>query len=187
MNIDFNKLKKGDFKGSIFKSLQCCWEYWEGHDRMRGCEGCVVFLKRLDVCFTAKINGRFHCNTVCNECHYYLETYLPRMHFIHQIDVPAAIYRDLYFWSGNSSWADLCEVQERNLLGMGIERVVHPDSLPIVISSIKNAVLGDPDAPRSCSIFLNNRKHGKLKARIAVYPLSEPSGTNLVLAEHEMG
>jgi len=180
-----DELKNDYFQGQIYRGFQHCWEYWKGYDQGQNCKTCIVFLNKLDVCFTVKTSSRFHCETKCYECQYYLETYLPRIHFIHQIDLPAAIYMDLYFWSGNSSWAYLCEVQAKDLIGMGIEKIIYPDSLPIMISNIKYRALGNPEVPKSHSIFLNNSKHGKLKVKIAIYPLREPSGTNLLLAENE--
>ncbi len=66
---------------------------------------------------------------------------------------------------------------------MGVEQVIHPESLATVISNIRKRALGNHRIPRTYSIFLKNTKYGKIKIRIAVYPLSEPSGTNLMLAE----
>ncbi len=105
------------------------------------------------------------------------------MQFIYQIDHPAAIYKDLHFWVGNMSWAKLCELQEKDLLGMGVEHLIHPDSLGTVISDIRKRALGSRAIPKTYSIFLKNKRYGKLKVRIAVYPLNEPSGTHLILAE----
>ena len=97
--------------------------------------------------------------------------------------MPAAVYKDLYLWGGNRKFSQLVEVQEKDLIGMGIEVLVHPDSLPTVISNIKNRALGDPQVPRRYSIFFNSNKHKKLSVEITVCPLAEPSGTHLVLAE----
>jgi hypothetical protein len=52
-----------------------------------------------------------------------VEIFLPKIHFVNQIDTPAAVIKDLYFWCGNSKWAQLCEVQKKDLIGLGIEEI----------------------------------------------------------------
>lgn len=180
-----HELQNNNFERPIFRSSQHCWEYWKGNNHANGCENCVVLTNKLDICFTANESSRFHCDTRCNECQYYIKTYLPRLQIIHQIEFPAAIYKDLYLWGGNKNFAELCEVQERDLPGMGIEQIVHPDSLAMVISNIKNRALGDPKVPSAYSIFINNTKCGKLKVNISVYPLKDPFKAKLVLMETE--
>ena len=178
-------LKINEFRGPIFRNLQHCWEYWKGSDHGDKCTRCVVFTNNLEVCFSSKKSMRFQCDTTCTECQYYLEIIRPRIQILQQIDFPAAIYKDLYFWSGNKKFAEMCEVREKDMPGMGIEQIIHPDSLPRVISNMRNNVLAESKVPRSYSIFINNKKYGKLKVQIAFYPFKEPPGTNLILAEPE--
>ena len=172
-----------DFQGPLFRSSQPCWEYWDGKNHSQACKDCVVFVNKLDNCFIAKKSSGIQCNTTCSDCQYYREIYLPRIQFIHQNQMPAAIYKDLYLWGGNGKFSQLVEFQEKDLIGMGVEVLVHPESLPTVISNIKNRALGDPQVPRQYNIFFNSNKHKKLSVEITVYPLAQPSGTHLILAE----
>jgi excisionase family DNA binding protein len=169
--------------GPYFRTIQNCWQYFKEESNIKDCEQCTVFKNQLDVCFISRDSSTLHDLAQCNECDYYRESYASRIEFIHQIAFPAAIHKDLYFWGGNRKWADLCEVQEKDLVGMGIEKVIHPDSLETVISNNKKRAFGDPSVPRTSYIFLKNSKRGKLEVQMAVYPLTEPSGTWLLLAE----
>lgn len=177
-----DELKNDNFQGPLFRSSQPCWEYWNGKDHSPACKHCLVFVKKLDNCFIANKNSQIRCSTTCSDCQYYREIYLPRIDFIHQIQMPVAIYKDLYLWGGNRQFSRLVEVEEKDLIGMDIEALVHPDSLPTVISNIKKRALGDPQAPRRYNIFFNN-DHKKLSVEITVCPLAEPAGTHLVIAE----
>ncbi len=169
--------------GPCFRTIQNCWEYFRERPGIKNCENCTVFKNQLSVCFIGREYSTMSYPAQCDECGYYKETYYSRIEFVHQIAFPAAIHKDLYFWGGNRKWAELCEVQEKNLVGMGIEKVIHPDSLETVISNNKKRALGDPLAPRWDHMFLKNSKLGKLEVKIAFYPLTEPSGTWLILAE----
>jgi excisionase family DNA binding protein len=160
----------------IFRKKIPCWEYWKDTRHGEGCKGCVVSGNKLETCFNAKESDRLQCETDCNECHYYQKIYLPRIRFVHQFDFPAAITREFYFLCGNYKWAKLCEVPVEELPGMGIENVFHADSLEMMISNIKKERLGER-LPVSYNIFLKNRRRGKLRAAISLFPLSEPAGT----------
>ena len=94
----------------VFRTTQNCWEYWQGSNHNRDYRDCTVYLNQASLCFTARDSSRLGCHAACAECKYYLEMYLPRIGFIHQIDFPAAVYRDLYIWGGNGRWAELCNV-----------------------------------------------------------------------------
>jgi len=181
-----DELAGRDIRGHCFRTILKCWQYWKDDPHGRHCEGCIVFLNDLEACFTAKKVGHVHCPGSCIECQYYTEIYFSRIQFVCQIDFPAAVYKGFEVWGGNTSWAELCGVQENDLPGMGIEQVVHPDSMQTVFSNIKKRAFGDPSTPRTYSIFLKNLQNGKLRVRISVYPLTEPAGAYLVLAEpHE--
>jgi len=103
--------------------------------------------------------------------------------FIHQIDKPAAVYKDLYVWSGNKAWADLCGVDVKQLIGAGIEEFVHPDSLKMFISYNKRRQQGDPSVPDRYQVFLSDKSGRKIEVYLSISPLIRPSGTWLAVAE----
>lgn len=172
-----------NFRGPYFRAVQNCWHYWQDSAHGRHCKNCAVFVNQVEVCFTAKEISSLNCSGSCYECRYYTEIYLPRIQFVHQIDLPAAVYKGFELWGGNRAWAELCEVEEKDLPGMGIEQVVHPDSIEMVISFVKKRALGNPSVPRTYTMFLKSSQNVRLSVRISVYPLNEPAGTYLILAE----
>ena len=169
-------------KGLIFKSFQNCWQYWQGCDHGLKCYHCIVFKNQLQACFTAKDSGLSGC-AKCEACRFYQETFFSRIQFVHQIDVPAAVFKDLHLWGGNSSFAELCEYKAKDLIGLGIETIVHPISLATVISAARRRALGDPAVPKSCRIYIKNSDLGQQQIHVSVYPLREPAGAFLVLGE----
>jgi excisionase family DNA binding protein len=177
-----DELTDGDLIAPHFRKVNSCWQFLQGTAHDQGCKDCTVLKNHLDVCFIGKNSRYLRCPCGCYECSYYQEIYFPRIQFIYQIDFPAAIFKDLYIWGGNKKWAELCEVQGNDLPGMGVEQLVHPDSLEKVISELKKTALGEADIPGINSIYLKNKKYGKSKVHIEVYPLNEPFGTNLILA-----
>ena len=180
-----SELQDENLRGPIFKSFQHCWEYWQGRDPLRNCEACVAFKRRVEVCFTAKNMKDSKCSKECDLCQYYVEIFLPKIHFVNQIDTPAAVIKELYFWCGNSKWAQLCEVQKKDLIGLGIEEIVHPSSLETMVSRAKRRSLGDFEIPEKFYLNLKNRKSGKITVLVGVYPLTEPEGAFLVLVESD--
>ena len=66
---------------------------------------------------------------------------------------------------------------------MGVEHLVHGKSLKKVLSFIKKQNLKEPGIPNTSSIFLKTGKVSKERVGISVYPLQEPAGTYLALAE----
>lgn len=176
-------LQAENLKGPIFKSFQQCWEYWQGRDPQRNCEACVAYQRRVEVCFSAKNIKPSKNSKACDQCQYYVEIFLPKIHFVNQIDTPAAVIKDLYFWCGNSKWAQLCEVQKKDLIGLGIEEIVHPSSLETMISRAKRRSLGDFEIPEKFALNLKNRHSGKIAVLVGIYPLTEPEGAFLVLVE----
>ena len=127
------ELEKQNLNGPVFRTFQHCWQYHQGSAHGLNCHLCIAFQKRLQVCFNARNSGTLSCSGRCEACGYYQETYYPRLQFIHQFDLPAAVVKDLYFWAGNAEMADLCEVEEKDLGGLGVEKIVHPSSLEQVI------------------------------------------------------
>jgi excisionase family DNA binding protein len=166
--------------GPIFKSFQNCWQYWNGSQHGLKCPDCIAFKNQLQACFTVKDSGLLGCSD-CSTCRYYMETYLHRIQFVHQIDLPAAVFKDLYLWGGNSLCAELCSVRQKDLVGMGIEKIVHADSLPKVIETIRRLALGEPEVKEDCSISIKNDRQSPREIRVSVNPLREPTMAFLVL------
>ena len=174
------ELLAGYSSGPIFKSYQNCWQYWSGTDHGERCPGCIAFKNQLQACFTVKDSGLLGCAD-CNTCRYYIETILRRIQFVHQIELPAAVIKDLYLWGGNSSCAEICGVSQEELVGMGIEKIVHAHSLPKVIESIRKFALGEPAVKEDCIISIKNDWESPRKVRVSVYLLHEPANAFLVL------
>jgi len=84
-------------------------------------------------------------------------------------------------WGGNSSCADICSVSQKELIGMGIEKIVHTESLPKVIQTIRKLTLGEPEVKQDCVISIKNDWKNLIKVRLSVYLLSEPVNAFLVL------
>ena len=166
--------------GPIFKRFQNCWQYWQGSTRARRCDDCIAFKKKLHACFTAKDSGLLRCSK-CDQCRYYLETFYSRIQFIHQINMPAAVVKDFHLWGGNVHCAELCEVQPKDLVGMGIEKIVHASSLAKVIEAVRKMALRDLAFEKSCSISVNSRRGGRREIQVSVFPLREPDRVFLVL------
>lgn len=170
-------------KGPVFRSMKKCWEYLKNSTHGSGCEICTSYQNQLTECFTARQSSRLRCHTLCHECDYYIENYLPRIHFIYQLDLPAAVYKGFFLWGGNSLWAQLCGVQEYDLPGMGIEEFVHPKSLAAVIMRIKKRSIGDELSETSYRVFFKEGATGKREVSIAVYQLTEPEQCFLLMAK----
>lgn len=172
-------------RGPCCRPFQDCWQYFQDTANGHNCKECLVLKNMLTICFTGKTVGSLECSQQCTKCQYYLETYFPRIQFIHQISFPAAVYKDFHIWGGNSRWAELCGFKESDLPGMGVEHIFHPDSLETVISNIKRRTLGDPSVKTTYNVFFKNSENGKSGAQIYEYPLDNPSGTFLIFAELE--
>ena len=166
--------------GPVFKSFQNCWQYWNGSDHGLNCQRCIAYKNQLQACFTAKDSGLLGCSN-CSTCRYYVDTFLNRIQFVHQIEHPAAVFKDLYLWGGNSNCAELCGVAQMELVGMGIEKIVNPESLPKVIHGIRKLSLGEPEVKQDCVISIKNGCKSPKKVRVSVHLLREPINTFLVL------
>lgn len=179
------QLEEENLKGPVVRSFQYCWRYHQDNSHGQHCDRCIAFKNKLAVCFSARNSGTIGCLGQCENCSYYQDTYYPRLHFIHQFDIPAAVIKDLYFWAGNQEMSNLCGVDKKGLVGMGIEQVVHSRSLECVISGARKKVLGDPGTPSEGSIYIkSNRLEGR-KVKLSVFLLKEPQGAFLVFAEPE--
>jgi PAS domain S-box-containing protein len=173
----------GGIYSQPFKLLKPCWEFWADHSHGKKCQHCVVFTHQARECFSAKSNQNLQCPIRCPECQYFAEYYGPRVAFIHQIDKPAVIYKNLCLWSGNRAWAELCGVSVGELIGAGIEEFVHPDSLRTVISYDKRRVQGDPTVPDRYQVALSPKSGGKIEVYLTISPLTRPANTWLAVAE----
>lgn len=162
-----------------------CWQYFKDVTDEHDCNNCFVFKKRVETCFTSRGTGSLECSTNCPDCKYYIETHLPRIQFIHQISSPAAISKDFYIWGGNKAWAELCEVGERDLPGMGIEQIFHPNSLEMIIAGIKKRILGHSSVANACSVFFKNNEKEKIAVQVSVYDLKDPREGLLILADRK--
>ena len=151
-----DELAADGLKGPLFRSFLKCWEYFQDGALRDCCRQCTVFENRLSACFTARGNPALHCNGLCDQCDYYKNIYTPRLQFLHQIEVPAAVCKDLNFWACNAPWARLSGVREKDLVGLGLEEVYHRDCLGTVIANHKRRVLGDTSAPRIDRAFFKN-------------------------------
>ena len=174
------QLLKGNGSGPIFKSFQNCWQYWSCTDHGLRCPECIAFKNQLQACFTVNDSRLLGC-AGCNSCRYYLEMILGRIQFVHQIAMPAAVIKDLYLWGGNSSCAEICSVEQAELIGVGIDKIVHAHSLPKVIEAIRKLASGEPEVKQGCVISINNNRESPRKVRVSVHPLHEPAKAFLVL------
>ena len=177
------QLEKENLKGPAVRSFQYCWQFYQDHFHGQNCHRCIAFKNKLHVCFSARNSGTIGCPGHCETCSYYQETYYPRLHFIHQLDIPAAVIKDLYFWAGNREMNRLCGINKNGLVGMGVEQVVHARSLECVISSARIKALGDPGTPGEGSIYMKNNQLEQRKVKLSVFLLKEPRGAFLVFAE----
>ena len=180
-----DKLVGVDSLSPGFRIFQNCWQYFKGVADGHDCNNCFVFKKRVKTCFTSRGTGPLECPTDCPDCKYYIDTYLPRIQFIHQISSPAAISKDFYLWGGNKPWTELCGVGERDLPGMGIEQIFHPNSLEMIIAGIKKRALGDSSVTRITNMFFKNDENAKVAVQIAFYGLNDPAEGLLILAKRE--
>jgi excisionase family DNA binding protein len=179
------QLERESMKGPVFRAFQNCWYYFQNQSHGLNCRECIVFKNKLQVCFNARNNGDLNCHEGCTSCCYYREAYYPRVQFIHQFNIPAAIMKDLYLWAGNPEMADLCEIEARQLVGMGIEKIIHPRSLEQVISCVKRKALGDTGNPTECCIYIKNHHADGTRIRCVVFLLKEPQGAFLIMAVPE--
>jgi excisionase family DNA binding protein len=167
----------------LFRSIQNCWDYFQSSNHLNGCRECAVYKNNLEVCFAGKDSSATVCQGECGECRYFQETFLPRVQLVHQLNMPAAVYKDFYFWCGNKPWSLAMGQAEKDLIGLGIENVFHPDSLGAVMASFKKRALGDPSVPRTDKVYVLNAQHEKVAMTLSAYPLVEPFGAWLLLGE----
>lgn len=165
-----------------FKSYRNCWDYWQKDPHGEKCENCVAFKCQINECFTVR-NNRTECSTDCSKCQYFYEHYVQYTSFIQQMPMPVAVFKDMYVWSGNKAWADLCGTDIDWLIGVGIEEIIHPDSIRDFINYNKQIRQQDNSGLFKSTIFLENQKKQKINARLVIAPLKKPEGACFVIAE----
>jgi hypothetical protein len=167
------------------KPFKSCWDYWAKDSHGEGCRDCPVFSRNFKACFTTRQTPGLKCPTECSECQYFYEHYAPIMSFIDQIKNPAAIYKDLYIWSGNKAWADLCGVNTKNLIGAGAEEFIHPESLKNIINYDKKIRMGGSSEVFRFDLFFTTKNNKKIKTDLSISPLKNPDGTWLAVVERQ--
>lgn len=165
------------------RACKRCWEYWDQKSEREKCSECNVFKSRIDECFVFRFNSKMEIHENCNECQYYGEYYKPLVNFIYQIEKPSAIYKGLYLWAGNHSWAKLFGTSIEYLIGAGIEEFVHPDSLRMILSYNKRRKQGDASVPDYYQADMIDARGEKIGVNVLISPLMRPSGTWLALIE----
>lgn len=176
------ELRNGNVQRPVFKSFQSCWSFWSGKGDGHRCGECAARRHQIQDCFRVRESMTAGCPDACRDCRYYAETFLARFQFIHQVDFPAAVFKGLSLWGANAGWAALCEVAQESFIGLGIEKVIHPSSLPVVISALKRMGLGEKNAGPTGRIYVNTPRRGKRAVDAWVFPLHEPEGAFLLLA-----
>ena len=111
-----------------FRPFKRCWEYWVEDFHGERCMKCSVFNNQINECFTASKNPNHRCHINCQNCEYFTQFYGQLVAFVHQLEKPAAIFKNLYIWSGNEAWAELCGMGVEETVGSGIEDFNHSDS-----------------------------------------------------------
>jgi len=166
-----------------FRPFKRCWEYWARDSHGDRCQHCTVFELQIKECFTISRSPNRPCPISCHECQYFGEYYGLPVAFIHQIGKPAAVYKDLSIWTGNRAWAELCNMEVEQLIGLGIEEFVHPESLKTFISYSKGRVQGDPAVPERYRGIFRSGNGGKIRVYMTITPLVKPAGACLAIAE----
>jgi hypothetical protein len=164
-----------------FKSRQNCWDYWE-KEQHGGCEGCEVFKYQISECFTLRTNRR-KCSVSCSTCQFYYEYYTQYTSFIHQMSLPAAVLKDMYIWSGNQAWGDLCGVDIDSLIGMGIEEIIHPESIKIIINFNRKIKQSDNAGFLKSPVFFEDPDGKKINVDLAMVSLKQPEGAYFAVAD----
>jgi hypothetical protein len=122
-------------------------------------------------------------NRRCPTCQYYQETYWPRIQIVHQIDFPALVFREFNILGANSLWAAMCDMQAEELIGLGVEKMVHADSLASVVRGVKKLMLRQAGLSERCSLYLRNGRGERLNVQLSIVSLLEPTGAYLAIAD----
>jgi PAS domain S-box-containing protein len=165
-----------------FKLYLHCWEYWQRDKHGENCFSCEVQRYQINECFTMKSN-RAKCPVECSGCQYFFEHYTRYISFIHQMPMPAAVIKDMYIWSGNNAWAELCGIAIDKLIGMGIEELIHPESIKVIINFSKKLKSGETKGFLKSEVCLENRNGKKITVNLSMASLKEPKGAYFAIAD----
>jgi PAS domain S-box-containing protein len=165
-----------------FKPYLNCWEYWQKDKHGENCFSCEVQRYQINECFTLKGN-RAKCPGECSGCHYFFEHYTRNISFIHQMPMPAAVIKDMYIWSGNNAWAELCGTDIDKLIGLGIEEIIHPESIKVIINFSKKLKSGENRGFLKSEVCFENRNGKKITVNLAMTSLKEPKGAYFAIAD----
>ncbi len=176
------QLANGRGSRPAFGTFRPCWEYWEGEAHGRRCAHCIVRERRIADCFSLHPGGNAACPEGCRDCRYFDAMIAARMQFIHQIATPAAVFKGLTLWGGNAAWAELCGRPAERLTGIGLETILHPRALAVLVGLLKKAEAGLTLGPVPEPLTILTPQGGERPVAAALYPLSEPEDAFLWLA-----
>lgn len=169
----------------IFKTIEPCWEYFHKTPHGDECKDCRIFQKGMNVCFISRGFGISNCSEGCYECDYFRDLYLPRIQMVHQIAIPAFIYMDFHFWGGNRGGAELCGLEMDEILGMGMEELIHRDSLEFLLHKSRMLDLKERPSFKTFTLYFKNQNQDKIRVEAIFSSLHEPDGAWLVLVKRK--
>jgi hypothetical protein len=147
------------------------------------CIECPVYKRGVEPCFTYRAGSTTCSPDKCRDCAFYRNVIYPWIKFIHQLEMPAAVYKDLFLWGATSHFESLCELTKGQAIGYGSECLVHPDSMEMVISFAKGRSLGHQQIPKHYESTFKTKENGLRNVSITIVPSIEPLGTFLVIAD----
>lgn len=166
-----------------FRSFLMCWEYWRGSNSKHQCQFCPVFYNQLDACFTLAEGNVFCSSEKCADCQYYLDIYYPKLQFIEQLERPAIVAKDLYVWAVNRKQSEFFGLTPKEMLGMGIERMLDSASIEMVIAYAKRRRFDDSGVPSHFHAYLKGESNRRVKVYFSVAPLNQPMNAFLVIGD----
>ncbi|MDA8141798.1 MAG: helix-turn-helix domain-containing protein [Desulfobacteraceae bacterium] len=172
---------------SDFPTVQPCWDFFKTNIADGRCDDCAASKNSAEPCFTYREGGVDCRDAKCLDCEYYRKYYLPRIKFVYQINLPAAVYRGTTIWGANSLFEALRGFDRGEVIGLGIERVVHQDSMEMAISNAKRRTMGDRSVPKHYQMDIRTREGDKTAVHLLVTPLNEPWGTFLAIFHPMVG
>ena len=166
----------------FFRPVYQCWEYHSDSVHGKQCKDCLVFERQISPCFAARESVGANCNESCTDCIFYADIFLPRLQLVHQFEQPAAVIKDLDIWAGNSALAELCGLKVSDLIGVGIEKIFHSESLTFIISEFKRLGLNGLADTKDYTVKLKGKKKA-LDFRISMHPMTEPPRAFVMLGK----
>lgn len=77
----------------------------------------------------------------------------------------------------------LIGIQKGDLVGLGVENIVHQESLRTVIQHSKKRALMDSKADILNTVFLKTKNRKRRGIKLSLFPLSDPRDSFLAVAE----